>query len=67
MVNNNTNFIRSVVDGVVEVTALPLQQRRTQQLWEVRIVDRDSRLVATGQVRLANITPRGERTTETGR
>lgn len=57
-VNNNTNFARSMVAGRVWVKAAPLQQGRTAQLWEVRITDGDDRLVAIGQVRLQNVTPR---------
>ena len=57
-VNNNTNFLRSKSEGRVDVVAEPLQQGRTQQLWEVRIVDEEMRLVAVGQVRLQNVTPR---------
>ncbi|MGH9172366.1 MAG: PaaI family thioesterase [Acidimicrobiales bacterium] len=57
-VNNNTNFVRGVGTGRVSVLAQPLQQGRTTQLWEVRITDSDGRLVAIGQVRLQNITPR---------
>jgi 1,4-dihydroxy-2-naphthoyl-CoA hydrolase len=57
-VNNNTNFLRSMTDGRVTVDAQAIQQGRTQQLWEVRITDDRDRLVATGQVRLQNITPR---------
>src|SRR5262249_49392516 len=51
-VNNNTNFVRSVSVGRIDVEALPLQQGRTQQLWEVRLTDDRARLVAIGQVRL---------------
>ncbi len=57
-VNNNTNFVRSIVEGPVHVVATPIQQGRTQQLWEVTITDADSRLVATGQLRLQNVVPR---------
>src|SRR5713101_7324382 len=57
-VNNNTNFLRSVTAGRVEVDARPIQQGKTQQLWEVRITDGEDRLVAVGQVRLRNIAPR---------
>jgi uncharacterized protein (TIGR00369 family) len=57
-VNNNTNFIRSKVSGRVRVQAEAIQQGRTAQLWEVRVVDEDDRLVAMGQVRLQNVTPR---------
>jgi len=57
-VNNNTNFVRPKSSGSVEVVARPIQQGRTQQLWEVRITDEDGGIVAVGQVRLQNITPR---------
>jgi 1,4-dihydroxy-2-naphthoyl-CoA hydrolase len=57
-VNNNSNFVRSMVDGRVRVDATAIQQGRTAQLWEVRVTDADDRLVATGQVRLQNVTPR---------
>jgi 1,4-dihydroxy-2-naphthoyl-CoA hydrolase len=57
-VNNNTNFLRSKVSGRVRVQAGAIQQGRTAQLWEVRVVDDDDRLVAMGQVRLQNVTPR---------
>jgi 1,4-dihydroxy-2-naphthoyl-CoA hydrolase len=57
-VNNNTNFLRSMASGRVTVEAQPIHQGRTQQLWEVNVTDEEQRLVATGQVRLQNITPR---------
>ncbi|MHB8465343.1 MAG: PaaI family thioesterase [Acidimicrobiales bacterium] len=57
-VNNNTNFLRSMSAGRVDVDARPIQQGKTQQLWEVRITDDQQRLVAVGQVRLQNIVPR---------
>jgi uncharacterized protein (TIGR00369 family) len=59
-VNNNTNFVRSMVSGRVDVKAVAIQQGRTAQLWEVRVTDADGRLVAIGQVRLQNVTPRTE-------
>jgi 1,4-dihydroxy-2-naphthoyl-CoA hydrolase len=55
--NNNTNFARPMTAGRVEVSARPLQQGRTQQLWQVDIVDQAGRLIATGQLRLANVAP----------
>lgn len=55
--NNNTNFLRPLSEGRVDVTARPIQQGRTQQLWQVDIVDQRKKLIATGQVRLANIDP----------
>lgn len=57
-VNNTTNFLRSMTTGRVTVDARPIQQGRTQQLWEVRVTDADQRLVVIGQVRLQNVTPR---------
>jgi uncharacterized protein (TIGR00369 family) len=54
-VNNSTNFIRATREGTLTATATPLQRGRTQQLWQVAIVDDADRLVAHGQVRLANI------------
>ena len=57
-VNNNANFVRSMVSGRVTVHAVAIQQGRTAQLWEVRVSDDANRLVAIGQVRLQNVTPR---------
>jgi 1,4-dihydroxy-2-naphthoyl-CoA hydrolase len=54
-VSNSTNFIRAVRSGLLQVEATPLQRGRTQQLWQVFITDEQRRLVATGEVRLANI------------
>jgi uncharacterized protein (TIGR00369 family) len=56
-VSNHTNFLRAVREGVVRAEALPIQRGRTQQLWEVTVRDDADRLVASGQVRLANIAP----------
>ena len=59
-VNNSTNFVRAMSAGRVRLDGAPLQQGRTQQLWEIRITsDTDGKLVAIGQVRLANLPPRG--------
>lgn len=58
-VSNHTNFLRPMVEGRVDVTARPIQQGRTQQLWQVDISDASTgKLVAVGQVRLQNIAPR---------
>ena len=56
--NNNTYFVRSMTTGTVAVTAAPVQQGRTQQLWDVRITDQSGRVVARGTVQLQNIQPR---------
>jgi uncharacterized protein (TIGR00369 family) len=55
-VNNNTHFLRSMTSGRARLVAEPIQQGRTQQLWQARITDEEGRLVAVGQVRLQNIT-----------
>jgi uncharacterized protein (TIGR00369 family) len=54
-VHNSTNFVRAVREGTLTATATPLQRGRTQQLWQVEIVDETDRLIAHGQVRLANV------------
>ncbi|WP_238559065.1 PaaI family thioesterase [Rhodococcus rhodnii] len=54
-VNNNTDFLRAVREGRLVAEGLPIHRGRSQQLWEVRITDETERLVAKGQVRLANI------------
>jgi 1,4-dihydroxy-2-naphthoyl-CoA hydrolase len=54
-VNNNTDFIRSMTEGRVDVVAEPIQQGRTQQLWQVLLTREDGKLVARGQVRLQNV------------
>ena len=54
-VANTTNFLRATREGMLTATATPLQRGRTQQLWQVEIVDDEGRLAAHGQVRLANI------------
>jgi 1,4-dihydroxy-2-naphthoyl-CoA hydrolase len=55
-VNNNTDFLRATTEDRLEVLAEPVQQGRTQQLWQVQITRaRDGALVARGQVRLQNV------------
>jgi 1,4-dihydroxy-2-naphthoyl-CoA hydrolase len=58
-VNNNTDFLRSMTAGTVEVVATPVQQGRTQQLWTVTVADEGGRPVARAMVRLQNVEPRG--------
>lgn len=56
-VSNHTNFLRAVREGVLDVEATPVHRGRTQQLWQVAVHDGEQRLVARGEVRLANISP----------
>src|SRR3954447_12194490 len=48
-VANTTNFIRATREGGLKATATPLQRGRTQQLWQVEVLDDTDRLVAHGQ------------------
>lgn len=58
-VANHTNFLRAHRDGELTVQATPVQRGRTQQLWSVDVRDSADRLVARGEVRLANIASAG--------
>jgi uncharacterized protein (TIGR00369 family) len=54
--NNSTDFIRQAKLGdTITVAATPIHRGRTQQLWHLDSVGADGRLVAQGQVRLANL------------
>lgn len=54
--NNSTDFIRQAkVGDVVTTTATPIHRGRTQQLWHLDSVGEDGKLIAQGQVRLANL------------
>ena len=55
-VNNNTDFLRPMTTGRLDVVAEPVQQGRTLQLWQVQLTRADDgKLVARGQVRLQNV------------
>ncbi len=56
--SNHTNFLRGVREGVLVGTATPIHRGRTQQLWTVDIRDEQDRLVAKGELRVANL-PKG--------
>ena len=58
-VNNVTDFMRPHQQGRLDVVAEPLQQTKTQQLWQVVISREDGKTVARGQVRLQNIAADG--------
>ncbi|MFL6088877.1 MAG: PaaI family thioesterase [Aeromicrobium sp.] len=54
--NNSTDFLRQAKPGdIITTTATPIHRGRTQQLWRVESVDQDGRLIAQGQMRLANL------------
>ncbi|MFC4604338.1 PaaI family thioesterase [Rhodococcus kronopolitis] len=58
-VNNNTDFLRASRSGTLYAEATPIHRGRTQQLWQVTVQDEADKLVARGQVRLANVTDPG--------
>ena len=53
--HNATDFLRPMTAGRLDVLAEPIQQGRTQQLWQVLLTREDGKLVARGQVRLQNV------------
>lgn len=53
-VHNSTDFVRSTTGGTATVRAVPVQQGRTQQLWDVTITDANGSLLARGSLRLHN-------------
>lgn len=56
-VSNHTNFLRASRPGDhLVATATPIHRGRSQQLWQVEIVDGEQRTIARGEVRLQNLT-----------
>jgi uncharacterized protein (TIGR00369 family) len=44
-----------VREGILTATATPIHRGRTQQLWTVDVRDEQQRLVAKGELRVANL------------
>ena len=53
--SNHTNFIKASRSGTLTARSTPIHRGRTQQLWDVAITDEQDRLIAKGQLRLANL------------
>jgi 1,4-dihydroxy-2-naphthoyl-CoA hydrolase len=53
----NANHVRSATSGQVFGTARPLHLGRTTQVWEIRILDEDDRLICISRLTLS-IVPR---------
>ncbi len=53
--NNVTDFLRPHQQGRLRIVAEPLQQGKSQQLWQAIVEREDGKTVARGQVRLQNI------------
>jgi 1,4-dihydroxy-2-naphthoyl-CoA hydrolase len=56
-VANHTNFLRATREGVLHARATPVHRGRSQQLWRHEVADEAGKLVAVGEVRLANLDP----------
>lgn len=54
----NANHLRQKRSGVVTAEGAILHQGKTSQVWEVRILDEEKRLVCISRCTLAVITPR---------
>ena len=54
-VSNQTDFLRPMTAGRLDVVAEPVQQGKTLQLWLVTLTREDGKPVARGQVRLQNV------------
>ncbi|MCW2599090.1 MAG: putative esterase [Frankiales bacterium] len=54
--SNHTNFLRATREGRLTAKSTPIHRGKTQQLWDIDITDSQGRLVAKGQLRLANLT-----------
>ena len=58
-VHNSTHFLRSATVGeVLDAVARPVHRGSSQQLWRVEVFDAQQRLVATRELRVANLPPR---------
>jgi len=57
-VNNSTHFLRAVREGTLTAVARPVHRGGTQQLWRIEVRDAQDQLVATGDLRVANLTKR---------
>ena len=56
--SNHTNLLRSAGVGQrLTARATPVHRGRTQQLWSVDVRDERDRLIAKGELRLANLPP----------
>jgi 1,4-dihydroxy-2-naphthoyl-CoA hydrolase len=56
---NTTHFLRPLTSGRATVTAISVNQGRTQQLWQVNIKDNAGRLIAHGELRPQNVARTG--------
>lgn len=60
----NANHMRPKRDGVVTGTATPIHRGKSTQVWDVRIVDEEGRLVCVSRCTLAVVPNTGASRTE---
>ena len=53
--SNHTNFIKAAREGRLTARSTPIHRGKSQQLWDIDITDEQGRLIAKGQLRLANL------------
>jgi 1,4-dihydroxy-2-naphthoyl-CoA hydrolase len=58
-VSNHTDFLRASRSGVLHAVGTPIHRGRSSQLWLVEVTDEAARLIARGQLRVANIDDAG--------
>jgi 1,4-dihydroxy-2-naphthoyl-CoA hydrolase len=58
-VSNHTDFLRASRSGVLHAIGTPIHRGRSSQLWLVEVTDDADRLIARGQLRVANIDDAG--------
>jgi 1,4-dihydroxy-2-naphthoyl-CoA hydrolase len=49
----NANHIRGISNGTVSGTARPIHRGRTTQVWEIKIIDDQNRLVCVSRITMA--------------
>jgi 1,4-dihydroxy-2-naphthoyl-CoA hydrolase len=54
----NVNHLRAKTEGIVTATATPLHRGRRTHVWEIRIEDEESRLIAVSRLTLAIVDQR---------
>jgi 1,4-dihydroxy-2-naphthoyl-CoA hydrolase len=59
-VSNHTDFLRASRSGVLHAVGTPIHRGRSSQLWLVEVTDDADRLIARGQLRVANIDDAGQ-------
>jgi 1,4-dihydroxy-2-naphthoyl-CoA hydrolase len=54
----NANHLKSVAEGIVTATAVPLHKGRTSMVWDIKITDENNRLICVSRCTVAIIKKR---------